>query len=187
MVKGTQGIVWFIASLWMVYLVDLVLTVDFNSYGLVPRTLHGLIGIPLMPFLHGSWGHLLGNTIPLGILLFILLSLRRDYLEVIVSIVILGGLLLWCFGRSADHVGASGLVCGLVAFLIATGFAERKPVSILVAILVGFLYGTTLLWGVLPTAGKSVSWDGHLFSAIAGVGTAYMLPTSRLALGGRPA
>ena len=132
MQTNTQGNVWFIASLWMVYLVDLIVPIDFNSYGLVPRTLHGLIGIPLMPFLHGSWGHLLGNTIPLCILLFILLSSRRDYVEVIVSIVILGGLLLWCFGRSADHVGASGLVYGLVAFLIVIGFAERKPVSILV-------------------------------------------------------
>jgi len=175
MVKDSQGIVWFIASLWMVYLVDLILPIDFNSFGLVPRTLYGLIGIPLMPFLHGSWGHLLGNTIPLCILLFILLSSRRDYLEVIVSIVILGGLLLWCFGRSAEHVGASGLVYGLVGFLIASGFAERKPVSILVALLVGFLYGTTLLWGVLPTAGKYVSWDGHLFGAIAGAGTAFVM------------
>ena len=178
MVKDSQGIVWFIASLWIVHLVDVILPIDFNAYGLVPRTLHGLIGIPLMPFLHGSWGHLLGNTIPLCILLFILLSSRRDYLEVIVSIVIVGGLLLWCFGRSADHVGASGLVYGLVAFLIASGFAERKPVSITVAILVGFLYGTTLVWGVLPTAGKSVSWDGHLISALAGAGTAYIFPTS---------
>ena len=59
--------------------------------------------------------------------------------------------------------------------LIASGFAERKPVSILVALLVGFLYGTTLLWGVLPTAGKSVSWDGHLFGAIAGAGTAFVM------------
>ena len=175
MVKDSQGIVWFVALLWLVYLVDLILPIDFNSYGLVPRTLYGLIGIPLMPFLHGSWGHLLGNTIPLCILLFILLSSRRDHLEVIVSIVILGGLLLWCFGRSAEHVGASGLVYGLVAFLIASGFAERKPVSILVALLVGFLYGTTLLWGVLPTAGKSVSWDGHLFGAIAGAGTAFVM------------
>ena len=175
MVKGSQCIVWFIASLWIVYLVDLILPVDFNSYGLVPRTLHGLIGIPLMPFLHGSWVHLLGNTIPLCILLFILLSSRRVYLEVIVSIVILGGLLLWCFGRSAEHIGASGLVYGLVAFLIASGFAERNPVSILVALLVGFLYGTTLLWGVLPTAGAYVSWDGHLFGAIAGAGTAFVM------------
>ena len=175
MAKELQGIVWLIAALWIVYLSDVLLPGKFTDYGLVPRTYHGLVGIPLMPFLHGSWGHLLGNTIPLSILLFLLLSSRRDYLEVIASIVIFGGLLLWCFGRNAVHVGASGLVYGLVAFLIASGFAERKPVPIFIALLVGFLYGTTLFFGVLPTAGAAVSWDGHLFGAIAGVGTAYAL------------
>ena len=175
MVKELQGIVWLVAALWVVYLLDLLLPIQFTAYGVIPRTVYGLIGIPLMPFLHGSWGHLLSNTIPLCILFFILLSSRRDYWEVIVSIVIFGGLLLWCFGRGAVHVGASGLVYGLVAFLIASGFAERKPVPILIALLVGFLYGTTLLFGVLPTAGAVVSWDGHLFGAIAGVGTAYAL------------
>jgi len=173
--KELQGIVWFVAALWIVYLVDVVLPIDLSAYGIAPRTLHGLIGIPLMPFLHASWGHLLGNTIPLCILLFILLSYRRDFLEVIVSIVIFGGLLLWCFGRSAVHVGASGLIYGLVAFLIASGFAERKPVPIFIALLVGFLYGTTLFFGVLPTAGVTVSWDGHLFGALAGAGTAYAM------------
>jgi membrane associated rhomboid family serine protease len=171
MIKELQGIVWLIATLWLVYLIDLVLPIDLQAYGLVPRTLPGLVGIPLMPFLHGSLGHLLGNTIPLCILLFILLSSRKDYLEIIGSIVILGGLLLWCFGRSAIHVGASGLVYGLVAFLIASGFFERKVVPLFIAVLVGFLYGTTLLFGVLPTAGKAVSWDGHLFGAIAGATT----------------
>ena len=175
MVKELQGIIWLIAALWIVYLTDVLVPIDFTAYGLVPRTLHGLIGIPLMPFLHRDWGHLLGNTIPLCILLFILLSSRRDYLEVIVSIVIIGGILLWCFGRSAVHIGASGLVYGLVAFLIASGFAERKLVSMFIALLVGFLYGTTLFFGVLPTAGAAVSWDGHLFGAIAGAGTAYVL------------
>ena len=175
MVKELQGIVWLVATLWIVHLLDVALPIDFNLYGLVPRTAGGLIGIPLMPFLHGSWGHLLGNTIPLCILLFILFGSRRDYLEVILSIVTGGGILLWCFGRSAVHVGASGLVYGLVAFLIASGFLERKPVSILVALLVGFLYGATLLFGVLPIAAATVSWDGHLFGAMAGLGSAFAL------------
>jgi membrane associated rhomboid family serine protease len=116
MAKGLQGIVWFVAALWIVFLTDTILPLDFNRFGLVPRTLHGLIGIPLMPFLHGNFQHLLGNTVPLCILLFILHGSRRDSLEVIVSIVLLGGMLLWCFGRSNFHIGASGLVYGLVAF-----------------------------------------------------------------------
>ena len=175
MAKGLQGIVWFISSLWIVYLTDAILPVDFNSYGLTPRTLHGLFGIPLMPFLHGSFQHLMSNTIPLCILLFILHGARRDVIRVTVSIVLLGGLLLWCFGRSRIHIGASGLVYGLVAFLIANGFAERKLVSVFVALVVGFLYGTTLFFGVLPTAGREISWEGHLFGAIAGVCSAIAL------------
>jgi len=175
MAKELQGIVWFVAALWGVYLTDVVVPIDFNQYGLVPRALHGLIGIPLMPFLHGSLQHLLGNTVPLCILLFILHSSRRDSLGVIVSIVLFGGLLLWCFGRSRIHIGASGLVYGLVAFLITIGFVERKIVSLFIAFVVGFLYGTTLLFGVLPTAGLAISWDGHLFGAIAGVCTAIAL------------
>ena len=175
MVKDLQGIVWLVTALWIVYFLDLLVPIQFVDYGLVPRTFKGLMGIPLMPLLHGSWGHLLSNTVPLCILLFILHSSRSDYVEVILSIVFGGGLLLWCFGRNAVHVGASGLVDGLVAFLISIGFADRKPVSIFIALLVGFLYGTTLFFGILPTAGATVSWDGHLLGAIAGIGTAYAL------------
>jgi len=46
---------------------------------------------------------------------------------------------------------------------------ERKLISMAIALLVGFLYGTTLFFGVLPTAGPNVSWDGHLFGALGGV------------------
>jgi len=82
---------------------------------------------------------------------------------------------LWCFGREAVHVGASGLVYGLMGFLIASGFAQKKIIPILVSLVVGFFYGSSLLFGILPTAGESVSWDGHLCGAIAGVLTAYVL------------
>jgi len=162
--------------MWIVHLIDVVLvSMNFNVYGLVPRTLSGLPGIVLMPFLHGGWGHLIGNTIPLSILLMILVATRKDYCQVIASIVIFGGLFLWCFGRTAMHVGASALVYGLVGFLIASGFMERKIIPAIISLLVGILYGMTLLAGVLPTVGSNVSWDGHLFGAIAGVSTAYAM------------
>jgi len=174
MTKELRGVLAVVATMWLVHLVDWILVpIDFNAYGLVPRTMNGLLGIITMPFLHGGWAHLIGNTIPLCILLFILINTRSDYWEVVASIVVFGGMFLWCFGRSAVHVGASGLVYGLVAFLIASGFAERKVVPILISLVVGFLYGTTLLSGILPTVGSYVSWDGHLFGAIAGALTAY--------------
>jgi membrane associated rhomboid family serine protease len=173
--KRFQDLIVFVAALWVVRLADTLIPIDFNTYGLMPRTLSGLLGILTMPFLHGGWGHLMGNTIPLCILLFMLASTRTDRWEVIASIIVLGGGLLWCFGRSAVHVGASGLVYGLVAFLLTSGFFEKNVMAMIVSLGVGFLYGSTLFFGVLPSIGSSVSWDGHLFGALAGVATAYAL------------
>jgi membrane associated rhomboid family serine protease len=160
----------FIGSLWIVRLIDLIFPGDFNVwFGLKPRAVDGLVGIPLMPFLHGDWSHLLSNTIPLAILLSLLAGSRANSMAIVAALVLFGDSMLWLFGRgSANHVGASGLVYGLIAFLIAAGFFEQRLVSVAIALLVGFLYGSTMLWGVLPTQGSHVSWDGHLFGAVAG-------------------
>ena len=128
-----------------------------------------------MPFLHDGWGHLIGNTIPLIVLLCLLAGSQASSGRIVVQIILLGGILLWIFGRGSsgserlNHVGASGLIYGLIAFLIVAGFREGRIVALAVALLVAFLYGTTLLQGVLPFAvGENVSWDGHLMGAIAG-------------------
>ncbi len=163
-----NGVATFIGVLWAVYLLDWILPIQFADWGLVPRTLRGLVGIPLSPFLHASLAHLLGNTIPLAILLVLLAGSRARSWETVIEIVLVGGSLLWIFGRPAVHIGASGLVYGLIAYLIVSGFREQRLVPLAVAILVGFLYGGTLLWGVLPSVGSQVSWDGHLCGAIAG-------------------
>lgn len=170
-----RGIAFFIGALWFVWLVDLILPMKLTDWGVHPRTVGGLVGIPLMPFLHAGFGHLLSNTIPLAILLTLLAGSRSSSWQVVAAIVLLGGGLLWCFGRSsATHVGASGLVYGLIAFLIVAGLLERRLVSLGVAILVGFLYGTTLIFGVLPSFQQHISWDGHLFGALAGALIAYL-------------
>ncbi len=169
-----RWIVTFIAVLWVVWLVDLILPLKLTDWGVHPRSMVGLVGIPLMPFLHAGFGHLLSNTIPIAILLTLLAGSRSSSWQVVFEIVLVGGGLLWCFGRSsATHVGASGLVYGLIAFLIVAGFLEKRVASLGVAILVGFLYGTTLLFGVLPSFQQHISWDGHLFGAIAGAIVAY--------------
>ncbi len=164
--------------MWIVYLVDLVIPGNLNAFGLVPRTLSGLIGIPTMPFLHGSLGHLLSNTIPLVVLLALLAGSRADSFLVVTAIVLYGGGLLWLLGRHSTHIGASSLVYGLVAFLILAGFFERRIIAILVSVLVGFVYGTTLISGVLPSLDSQVSWDGHLLGAVAGGLVAYFLARS---------
>jgi membrane associated rhomboid family serine protease len=122
-----------------------------------------------MPFLHGGWDHLLGNTVPLVVLLCLLAGSRANTYTIVPQIVVLGGILLWVFGtRNTVHVGASGLIYGLIAFLIVAGFREGRLGALAIALFVGFTYGATLIGGVLPTVGPGISWDGHLMGAIAG-------------------
>lgn len=154
--------------LWGVFLADRVLPIDFNRWGIVPRELGGIWGIFLSPFLHANLSHLLSNFLPLMILLTLLVATQRHSWWIALQIVLLGGLLLWVFGRPAVHVGASGLIYGLIAYLMAAGFRQGRFGPAIAALLVGFLYGGTLLSGVLPTVGEHVSWDGHLTSAVAG-------------------
>ena len=119
--------------------------------------------------------HILSNTLPLFILLILLAGSKARSWEVVVEIVVLGGSLLWLVGRPAIHIGASGLIFGLIAFLITSGLLEKRLVPLAIAVIVGFLYGGTLVSGVLPRIGSQISWDGHLCSAVAGVIVAYTL------------
>jgi len=156
----------FIAAIWVVFILDRFLPLE--NFGLVPRNVGHLPGILAMPFLHGDWGHIMSNTVPLAVLLTLLAGSKANSRWIVVSIALLGGLLLWLFGRGASlHIGASGLVFGLAVFLIISGFLERRIVPMIVAVVVTFLYGSSLLSGIMPFQ-KGVSWDGHLFGGIAG-------------------
>jgi len=155
----------FIGIIWIVFFLDRFMTLE--RYGLVPRDLHGLFGIVAMPFLHGDLAHILGNTIPLAVTLFLLAGSRANSGAIVMLIIVLGGVILWLFGREARHIGASGLVFGLIAFHIFSGVFEKRFKSIAIALIVGVLYAGTLFNGVLPFQ-KGVSWDGHLFGAVAG-------------------
>ncbi len=163
-----HGVLLFVAAVWVVYLVDLVVPGDFTRWGLVPRTVWGLAGIPLTPFLHASFSHLIGNTLPLVVLLMLMAGSRSRTWLAVAEMILLGGGLLWLFGRGDRHVGASVLVYSLIAFLIVAGFREKRLVPLLIALVVGFFYGGTLISGVLPSIGTNISWDGHLFGAVAG-------------------
>jgi membrane associated rhomboid family serine protease len=169
-----SGVVLFVGAIWAVYFASLGFP-GLDHYGVIPRKLVGLVGIAAMPFLHANLHHLLSNTIPLIVLLILLAGSRAESWEVVVIISVLGGVLLWIFGRPAVHIGASGLISGLTAFLILSGFLEQRIIPLLIALLVGFLYGGSLILGVLPRVGSQISWDGHLYGAIAGGIVAYAL------------
>lgn len=103
-----RGVLAFVGIVWCVFAVGFVLPFNINAFGVTPRSLIGLVGIPLMPFLHADLGHLLSNTVPLTILLLLLAGSNAKSWTIVFYIVLLGGALVWLFGRSATHVGRAG-------------------------------------------------------------------------------
>ena len=167
-----RGIVLFVGFIWLVFVLDRFMALE--NFGLIPRSLRGLVGILTLPFLHGDLSHIISNTIPLIVLLALLAGSRANSIDIVVMISVLAGVVLWLFGRTAMHIGASVLVFGLIGFLVCAGFFEKRLLSAIIAIGVAVTYGSTLLSGVLPT-NSGVSWEGHLFGALAGGVVAYYI------------
>jgi membrane associated rhomboid family serine protease len=169
------GVLAFVGFIWFVFLIGYILPFRLDSFGITPRTTRGLVGIVASPFLHANWAHITSNTIPLTVLLVLLAGSRAASWAIVILIVLLSGALVWLFGRPATHIGASSLIYGLVAYLFVSGIREQRLVPMLIAIVVGFLYGGSLAAGVVPRIGSQVSWEGHLFGAIAGGIIAYLM------------
>lgn len=158
----------FVAMMWIVESIDLFLFKGMlDIYGVVPRNPIGLRGILFMPFLHGGFPHLIANTAPfLTLGWFVMLRETRDFFTVTALTMLVSGLGVWLFGSPGVHIGASGIVFGYLGYLLFRGYFERNFPSILLSLIVGFLYGG-IIWGVLPIQ-QGVSWEGHLFGFIGG-------------------
>lgn len=157
----------FVAIIWVVELVDGFTGNNLDQFGIVPRRLSGLVGIPLSPLLHGSKDHVLSNTLPLLILGgFVALRGKTVLVNLTMFVTFVGGLGVWVIARPGVHLGASILVFGYFGYLLGRGWYDRSLLSIIVAVLVLVLYGG-LIFGVLPIQGF-VSWEGHLTGLLAG-------------------
>ena len=197
-----------LALMWAVFGVNaLLFDGALNRYGLAPLALpyrfrevvgaltdfnlslsyvFGVVrGILLSPLLHADFGHLWANSVPLLILggLLALWGAPRFVGSTLV-VVVVGGLLVWLFGRPAYHIGASGLVFGYFGCLVALGWYRKSILSIGVAALVTLVYGVSMVAGALPQGGF-ISWEGHLFGMIAGALAARMGRDSASWGGGR--
>lgn len=167
------------ALMWVLEGVDTVLDGRLDSLGIEPRDADGLSGVVLAPFLHGGFGHLLANTVPLLVLgaLVALAGLAR-VLAVTAIVTLVGGIGTWLVApASTVHLGASILVFGYAAYLVARGFFDRRLGSLAVGVVVAVVYGSGLLLGLLPRPG--VSWQGHLFGALGGLLAARLLSRPR--------
>lgn len=156
-----------VALLWMVHLVGVAYDIDLGRYGILPRHLGGLPGILLAPFIHGDLEHLFNNSLPV---LFLGWGLMYFYpriaLRVTLATWLLGGAWVWISARGNYHIGASGVVYGLAAFLFLSGVLRRQRTLMALSLLVAFLYGS-MVWGIFPIVPR-ISWESHLWGAVAG-------------------
>jgi len=173
MLKRLTPIFALIALCWTVFVVNnLILHGHLNQYGIRPRHIGGLPGIIWSPFLHGSFQHLMANTVPLALLGAILcLRGRNEFAIVTMMGVILSGVLTWLIGRNAYHIGASGLIFCFFGYLASLAFFERKIGTLLLSIACILGYGG-IVRGILPTS-SAVSWESHLAGFISGITLAW--------------
>jgi membrane associated rhomboid family serine protease len=163
-------------AMWVLELADLLLLGGaLDAYGIRPRSVDGLEGIVLSPFLHGGLAHLANNSVPFvvfGLLVF-LNGLRNFVVTTLLSLVV-GGLGVWLVGApNTVHIGASGVVFGYLGYLLLRGYFSRSVGAILLSLLLVVLYGGAL-WGLLPIQ-TGVSWTAHLFGFLGGGLSAYLL------------
>jgi membrane associated rhomboid family serine protease len=157
----------FVLFIWVFYFIGILLPFNLAVLGILPRTLRGLTGIFFAPLIHGSFLHLISNTIPVFFLGFVLyLFYERIANRVFFLGYLYTNLLVWVFGRPSFHIGASGLIYCLASFLIFFGIFRKDLRSVLISVIIIFLYGG-LIFGIIPNQ-PGVSWESHLMGGIVG-------------------
>jgi membrane associated rhomboid family serine protease len=174
-VRGVVLVAAMAAVMWVVEVADQIGGGRLDAYGIEPREIDGLDGVVFAPFLHAGFDHLIGNTIPFLLLGFaIALGGVARVATVTAIVVLVGGLGTWLVApANTVHIGASGIVFGYAAYLVARGVYSRSAMQIALGAVVLAVWGTTLLRGLVPEDG--ISWQGHLFGAIGGVLAARLL------------
>lgn len=158
----------FLVVVWSVFLFDQLLELGLIRFGLRPRDGAGLIGLATTPLLHFDLAHLTSNTLPMLIGGTLMLYLFPNASLRVFPVLFVGSsALAWVFARNHVHIGASGLIYGILAFVFVSGLLRRDLRSVGAALLVWFLYGS-MLWGVLP-AGARTSWELHASGLTLGV------------------
>lgn len=159
---------WFCTIIWMIHFIQWGFGIDLSLLGIVPRELKGLRGIVFGPLLHGSWGHLGSNTLPMLALGFLMIYFYHSIAYRIIFLIwFFDGLGVWLIGRDSVHLGASGLIYGMASFLFFSGMLRKNRSLLAVSLVTVFAYGS-MVWGMLPYV-TDVSWEAHLMGFLSGV------------------
>lgn len=163
----------YVVFLWLVKSIEIRFDLHLAQFGIFPGSWKGLIGVLFSPLLHVDINHLLANSGPVFLLLSGLFYLYRKVSFYTIFCIYLGsGVGVWFFGRMAYHIGASGLIYGLLSFIFFSGIFRRDRRSIALSLLVTFLYGS-MIWGVFPIK-EQMSYEAHLSGAIIGIVLAFL-------------
>jgi membrane associated rhomboid family serine protease len=154
--------------IWVAFLFEEFMHVPLKRFGLQPRSLEGLWGIIGMFFLHGSWEHILHNSMGFAVLNTLLFYIyRKISIPVFLFIFVCTPILVWFFARPSNHIGASGVIYGLFGFLLFGGLLTEHPILRRVTLVVVLYYGS-LIWWIFPIKSE-ISWEGHLSGFIVGI------------------
>lgn len=165
----------FVGIIVLAFLANKLIPIEFNQLGIRPRSFQGLIGIPLVVFLHGGLNHLLSNIVPIFVLSLLLRSYGpRYFLRVTMWLILLSGLLTWVISPSGLIVGASGLVFAYFSYLIAKAIRDKTVLTIIIAMVVILIYGS--LFFSLASVQQGISWTGHFSGFVSGIGLALYGP-----------
>ncbi len=164
-----------IGILYLIHFINFILGYRLNVFGIYPRHPFGLIGIFTSPFLHGNFNHLFFNSIPLFILLsFILLTGLTSSISITLTIMVVGGLGTWLFGRKALHIGASGMIMGYWSYLLLNAYQQPTALSLALGLVCVYYLGGLLL-NLFPLEARS-SFEAHVFGFLGGVAAHYTTP-----------
>jgi membrane associated rhomboid family serine protease len=148
-----------------------------TEFGILPEHVSRLGEIFTAPFLHFSWQHIEGNSVPLFVLgvLAAYRSIPR-FLLLTLIVAVTSGMAVWLFQSSNElTVGASGIIFGYFGYVLLRGFIDRNLIDIGVGLVAGVLYWTILEVAIPGTPG--VSWIGHVGGLVGGVLAAWVLRT----------
>jgi membrane associated rhomboid family serine protease len=163
-----------IALLWSIEILDNMYGLGLMRLGVYPREPAGIPGILFAPLIHGSWNHLLSNSIALLVLGTVLVyGYPRAALPMLLLVYFIPGICVWLFARSNFHIGASGLTHGMMFFIFTIGIFRRDRLSIALSLIVFFLYGG-MIWSIFPQE-PDISYESHFFGALSGMLAAYLL------------
>jgi len=159
--------------MWFVKIVEVSKGTKFTRWGIFPRDWDGIIGIFTAPFIHSDWEHLMSNSLPIFMLMgIVMVFYRKVAIAATVIITLFTGFTVWLFARESYHIGASGVVYGLVAFLAWSGVFRRNLRSIVLSLVILVMY-SGYFHGIVPNK-EGVSWESHLFGGMVGIFAAFL-------------